>query len=75
MERVWDSELRILTLPLLCPPFGLAYVLCIFVRHLFNGKTGIIVAILQGCFEEKKYLAHGGASIAGIVINVVCSSP
>lgn len=34
------------------------------------GKTGIVVPILQSCFEVKIYLVHGGTSVARAVINV-----
>lgn len=73
MERAQDSELRALILPPLCPPFGLDYVLGIFVHHIFSGEIEIIGPILQTCFEEKKHPVYGGASVAGAVINVVCN--
>lgn len=74
MERAQDSELRVLILPPLCPRFGLDYVLGVFVHHIFSGEIGIIVPLLQTCFEEKKYPVCGGASVAGAVINVACNS-
>lgn len=73
MERAQDSELRALILPPLCPPFGLDYVLGVFVHHIFSGEIEIIGPILQTCFEEKKHPVCGGASVAGAVINVVCN--